>query len=118
MIVYIDVLTFEIAISLILAAYLSVLVLTKKDAILSNKGKDIVRHNMGRVKSGALFLFIAMLLYLEGETAEIISELFPSAFDVDLRLIYEYSIVLDLFLLAFALMFFLSVLIKVGEKSG
>ncbi|MFQ5800779.1 MAG: hypothetical protein ACE5HH_03550 [Candidatus Hydrothermarchaeales archaeon] len=116
--VYTDILTFEIAISFVAAGYLSFLVLTKKDALLSLKGKDVIRQNIGTVKLGVFFSLVSMLLYLQAETAEILSILFPSTFNINLRLIHEYSEVLHLFLLIFALLFFLFVLIKVGEESG
>lgn len=89
----------------------------KKDLILSKKGRDIVRGNIGLVRKGIWLALLSMLIYLLSESAEILRDLFPTRFDVvRLSRIHNQGEILHLAILIIGLMMMSFVVTRLGGE--
>ncbi len=114
-----QILIIELSILLILSTFLGYLLISRKELILSAEGRRVVMENLDSVKKGVVVSVASMLVFLVAETGEIVSELLSERVDVEFYgNIHFYGELAHLFILVFGLLFFIAVLLKVGEKSG
>ncbi|RMF91706.1 MAG: hypothetical protein D6733_00515 [Methanobacteriota archaeon] len=100
--------TVELGLLFVLTGWLLYLAYLRKEEVLSPAGRERVYERRGTAKMGVLFSLVSMIFFLEAESAEILSLLFPGAFRVDLAGIQGYAEALHLFMLLLALASFLT----------